>query len=130
MKNRTTRTTLTTTLSRTLLALACWAGTGPAHASEGQLDKDLIRRIVRAHMPEITKCYEAALVRAPAATGQIVIDFTVGVQGSVTGTEVGSTEIADSELTGCMQTAIKRWLFPRPEGGSVVVHYPFQFTPG
>ncbi len=102
----------------------------PAHAAEGKLDKDLIRRVVRAHIPEIRACYNQALARDPNAAGNIVIDFTIGEQGRVTSTAVGSSDFEDAAVPQCMRTAIGGWLFPKPEGGAVDVSYPFLLEPG
>ena len=103
---------------------------GPARAAEGQLDKDLIRRVVRAHLPEIRHCYNQALALDPEARGSVVIDFTIGVEGKVTHTALAASDMKDAAVPTCMREAIGRWLFPKPEGGAVQVSYPFVLEPG
>jgi len=104
---------------------------GPAQAGEGQLDKDLIRRVVRAHLPEIRTCYNEGLARKPELAGKLTVDFTVGPDGHVSGSEIqaGST-VGDATVEACIQSTVLKWLFPKPDGGSVAVSYPFELAPG
>jgi len=118
-------------LNTTALALAslvtvapgCWA---PA---EGQLDQDLVRRVVRAHLPETRQCYEGVLASDADASGVMAIDFTIGTDGEVTEAIVLGGDFPDPAMQTCMREAVLRWKFPRPEGGPVVVSYPFLFVP-
>jgi outer membrane biosynthesis protein TonB len=114
----------------TLLACAFATAASPASAGEGTLDKDLIRRVVRAHIPEIRHCYNQALTRDPTAQGKVVIDFTIGEDGKVVASKVSSSDMADQDAPRCMSDAVLRWSFPRPDGGQVVVSYPFVLEPG
>jgi TonB family protein len=119
-----------------LLVLSVIACAGPARAGEvvakveGSLDKDLIRRVVRAHIPEIRFCYNAALERDPKAEGRVIVDFTIGTEGRVTESKIGESTLADAEATECMRVAVARWSFPKPDGGTVAVSYPFVLEPG
>jgi TonB family protein len=114
-----------------LLALTAALCAAPvdAHAAEGSLDQDLIRRVVRAHGPEIEACYEAALDRDAEANGIVLVAFTIGTSGEVTAATIEQSDIADRTLHACMRGAVQKWLFPRPEGGSVEVRYPFVLVP-
>ncbi|PCC73048.1 hypothetical protein SAMN02745121_06490 [Nannocystis exedens] len=107
------------------LCVACFG----AQAAQGSLDDDLIRRVVRAHGPEIEACYAAALERDAQANGVVLVAFTIGTAGEVTATKVESSDIGDQTLHACMREAVGGWLFPRPEGGSVEVDYPFVLVP-
>jgi TonB family protein len=114
-----------------LLALTATLCTLPvdAHAAEGKLDDDLIRRVVRAHSPEIDACYSEALDRDAEANGIVLVAFTIGTEGKVTASTVERSDIADQALHTCVSDAVRGWLFPRPEGGSVEVRYPFVLVP-
>jgi outer membrane biosynthesis protein TonB len=112
------------------LAIMACSGTVRAGDAEGTLDKDLIRRVVRAHIPEIRECYNAALQADPEARGKVVIDFTIGEEGKVTQAGVASSDMKDAAAPACMANAINGWLFPKPDGGSVKVSYPFVLEPG
>jgi outer membrane biosynthesis protein TonB len=40
---------------------------------------------------------------------------------------IKSSDIKDSQLSTCVQAAIRLWKFPAPKGGSVTITYPFVF---
>ncbi|PCC68205.1 AgmX/PglI C-terminal domain-containing protein [Nannocystis exedens] len=103
------------------------AGTGTV----GRLDKDIIRRIVQAHVAEVRLCYNQGLARHPNLKGRVVIDFTVGGDGKVADAASRESSVADGAVPECITAAVRRWVFPRPEGGgSVKVTYPFVLEPG
>lgn len=101
----------------------------PKAVVDGALDKDLIRRIVRAHIGEVRYCYNEGLEHDPELAGRVVVDFVIGAEGKVT------RSAADSDMEGdvpdCIATAVSHWLFPRPaDGEDVSVKYPFVLEPG
>ncbi|HEY0133910.1 MAG TPA: AgmX/PglI C-terminal domain-containing protein [Nannocystis sp.] len=118
------------TIIHTLLGFVALTCTTPASAAEGQLDKDQISGVVKAHISEIRACYNQALSKDPQASGKIVIDFTIGDKGTVTKTAVAESSMKDAAVPTCMSAAIEGWLFPKPDGGSVEVTYPFVLEPG
>jgi TonB family protein len=98
---------------------------------EGSLDKDIIRRIVRAHIDEIRHCYNQGLTKDPALTGRVTIEFTIAATGSVSASVVADSTVSDADVGTCAAKAVERWKFPKPEdGGNVVVKYPFVLEPG
>jgi hypothetical protein len=98
---------------------------------QGALDKDIIRRIVRAHINEVRYCYNQALARDPNAKGRVAVQFTIGGTGKVPSAVVQETTMKDAGVGNCIAQAVKRWTFPKPEGGgSVIVTYPFVLEPG
>lgn len=97
---------------------------------KGALDKDIIRRIVRAHINEIRVCYDKGLLKDAALAGKVVVDFTIGSTGKVTASSISSTTLSDKTVGTCIAGAVKRWKFPSPMGGGVVlVKYPFSLDP-
>lgn len=102
----------------------------PAAAGGGSLDKDLIRRVIRAHIPEIRVCYNEGLQRDPQMAGKLMVDFEISTSGEVSRSEIASSTVNDAKVEACVAAAVKRWLFPRPDGGSVEVSYPFELEPG
>lgn len=113
-----------------LTIIACSSGTVRAGEAKGTLDKDEIRKVVRDRIVEIRHCYNQALVADPEAKGRVVIDFTIGEQGTVTHATVASSDMQDKAAPACMRDAIHSWTFPKPSGGSVAVSYPFVLEPG
>ena len=103
---------------------------GPVKPLSGALDKDVIRRIVRAHINEVRYCYNQALARDPNAKGRVSVTFTIGGDGKVRRAELGESTLPDVTASQCIATAVRRWTFPKPEGGDVNVTYPFVLEPG
>lgn len=101
------------------------ATVGPA------LDKDIIRRIVRAHINEVRHCYKQGLVNDPDLSGEVKVRFSIHPTGLVEGSTVKSTTVSDPKVGTCIAKAVKHWKFPEPTGGArVKVTYPFQLSPG
>ena len=91
----------------------------------GSLDKELIRRIIRRHINEVKFCYERELTRTPNMEGRVMINFTIGPTGTVAASMVQSSTLGNPAVEQCIAVAVRRWEFPRPQGGIVVVTYPF-----
>jgi TonB family protein len=98
---------------------------------KGSLDKDIIRRIVRAHINEVRHCYNKLLVKEPTAEGKVTVSFTIDATGKVSVSSVTDNTTGNDDVAECIAKAVKRWTFPRPTGGGVVtVSYPFVLSPG
>jgi Ca-activated chloride channel homolog len=92
----------------------------------GSLDTVIIKRIVRNHLNEVRHCYNQGLVSDPTLGGRVVIEFVIDAVGKVTSAVVGSSELGDVKVGQCIAAAVKRWTFPKSQGGGpVVVRYPF-----
>lgn len=104
----------------------------PTEPVVGALDKDVIRRVVRAHINEIRDCYNLGLATDPALAGRIAIEFVIGPSGAVEqATATDTTGFADPAVPNCIADAILTWTFPEPRGGArVTVSYPFNLVPG
>jgi tetratricopeptide (TPR) repeat protein len=103
---------------------------GPAQV-RGSLDVAPIRRIVRRHLNEVRFCYERELMRKPGLAGRIAIQFTIadGEQaGAVIAASIQHSTMNDDAVEQCVVQAVRRWEFPRPMNGSVIVTYPFVFA--
>jgi hypothetical protein len=97
----------------------------------GNLDKDIVRRIVRAHINEVRSCYNAGLTKDPALGGRVEVQFVIADTGKVSSSVVGSTTLGDPDVGKCIALAVKRWTFPKPQGGGEVqVMYPFILESG
>ena len=97
---------------------------------KGALDKDIIRRIVRAHINEVRSCYNATLTKDPNASGSIAIKFLIDAHGKVMVAKVQSNDTGYDDLGKCIAKKVERWKFPKPKGSTVEVVYPFKLTPG
>lgn len=98
---------------------------------DGPMDKDIIRRIVRAHINEVRYCYNQGLEQDPALAGRVAVQFKIGAQGKVEEATVASSDLDSEEVSSCIAGAVKRWKFPKArDGQSVVITYPFVLEPG
>jgi hypothetical protein len=97
------------------------------------LDRYAVRRIVRAHINDVRRCYNRGIERHPKLAGRVVIAFEISGTGKVSSSAVKATtlEPVDEEVPGCIAEAVERWTFPEPSTSATVsVVYPFQLSPG
>src|SRR6185312_2380187 len=111
-----------------LLLLALAASAPPP---TGSLDKEVIRGVIRSHVGDVQRCYQAELVKTPDLFGKIMVKFTIAASGDVSESAVESSTTRNLPVETCTAAAVRRWRFPKPEGGGIViVSYPFVLTPG
>ena len=99
---------------------------------QGALDRDIIRRIVRAHINEVRACYNAELTRDPNAKGTSKIQWTIGPDGKVTELKVEEgSSLNDEGLNACITEKVKGLDFPKPASGEpTTLPFPFNLEPG
>ncbi|PIE18685.1 MAG: hypothetical protein CSA65_04215 [Proteobacteria bacterium] len=96
--------------------------------TKGALDKELIRREVRRHRNEVRFCYQRELQNSPKLGGRLIVQFTIGGKGQVLLSRVQASTLSSAPVETCVVKAVRRWSFPKPAGGGiVVVSYPFSF---
>lgn len=96
----------------------------------GSLSKEVIRRVVRRHINEVSFCYEQRLAKRPDLEGRVTINFIISQSGAVQSSQVKESTLGDGQAESCIAQAVRRWTFPAPEGGGiVVVNYPFLLNP-
>ena len=95
----------------------------------GSLDKEIIRRIVRRNINQVRYCYTQGLATRPSLEGRAVVQFTIAPTGQVLASVLQSSTLNAVAVESCVVNAVKRWEFPKPDGGGlVIVSYPFQFN--
>lgn len=98
---------------------------------QGQLDRELIERVIRQHRREIVSCYETELQRNPTIEGRVTVSFVIDPSGQVARSGIGSTTLNNKNVEECITLRVRRWRFPEPKGGGIVtVNYPFTFVSG
>ncbi|HEY7370669.1 MAG TPA: AgmX/PglI C-terminal domain-containing protein [Polyangia bacterium] len=96
----------------------------------GNLDKEIVRRIIRRHINEVRYCYDQQLARFPGLRGRVMVQFTIAASGQVIASVLQNSTVANGAVENCIVMAVRRWEFPKPLGGSIViVSYPFVLTP-
>lgn len=93
----------------------------------GGMSREEVKRIIDQHLDEITRCYETALVANPSLMGRVVFEWKILMSGKVGEVSIKSSTINSSDIHACIQSSIKSWEFPQPDGSEVIVSYPFIF---
>jgi hypothetical protein len=109
---------------------ACDADCVIAHGGRsGSLDKEVIRAEIRAHLAEVTDCYDGFGLAFPEAKGAMRVKFGIAPSGAVQTSCLVSSELNAPPMDRCVLDRLLNWAFPAPEGGGwVIVTYPFVFT--
>ncbi len=94
----------------------------------GSLDREIIRRIIAKHRPEVKYCYEKELVKHKDLMGKVVVTFIIAGTGRVIKAYIKQSTMGNKAVEQCIVSRVKRWKFPQPKGGGIVeVTYPFIF---
>jgi len=99
-------------------------------STRGSLDREIVRRIIRRHINEVKYCYEQELVKKPSLGGRLMVQFTISGAGQVITSVLVDSSMHNAKVESCTVQAVRRWEFPHPEGGGlVIVTYPFVLAP-
>jgi hypothetical protein len=92
----------------------------------GDLDKNVIRRVMHAHVGAMRACYEKEIIASPTLAGNVELTFTIAKDGTVE--KASASGLAN--VKDCVVRQVERFKFPAPKGGGVVkVRYPLFFKP-
>lgn len=95
----------------------------------GSLSKEVIRRTIGRHINEVRYCYEQELNARPDLQGRVTTKFIIAPTGAVQTAAVEKSELGNAKVEQCITQAVRRWSFPAPEGGGIViVSYPFMLS--
>jgi TonB family protein len=97
----------------------------PGAATQGHLASSAIASVIATKVSGINYCYES--YGLPAATGKVVVNFTIGTTGEVVQYSIESSTLNNHDVEQCMLRMLRRWRFTEPAGGEVNVSYPFYF---
>ena len=89
--------------------------------------RDMIRRRVHEHLPELEALYSAAYRRDPAIRGKLLVRFRIDPSGRVVRAEHGGSPLQDDRFVESVLTKIRGWAFDPTDGRTVEVLYPFVF---
>lgn len=103
-------------------------GDGPREVIGNGLDKDVVMSVIRRHQSEIKFCYEKELQQNAKLAGKIAITWTIDASGAISDAQVAESGVDNTNVEACMLERIRRWKFPEPKGGGVVViTFPWVF---
>jgi outer membrane biosynthesis protein TonB len=99
----------------------------PPGAPAGPLDRESIRREIRARLKPIRRCYERRLADDETLQGTTKVTFAIGADGRVTSSVAAGF---DAAVGTCVAQIVEGIRFPIPAGGGTLrVSYPFAFRP-
>lgn len=97
----------------------------------GGLDVATIRRMIRRRLLELKYCYASVgLPSNPRLQGLVKVAFTIARTGIVGSVAITQTTLKHGGTERCVQSAVRRWRFPKPEGQMPFVTQTFRFEPG
>ena len=97
-------------------------------AAKGSISREDVARVINSHMNEVQSCYERALMSNPSLRGKLTVEWTIQSSGQVSGVKQKFSTLQSAQVASCIMSKLKRWRFPKPRGGVVVVSYPFNFA--
>lgn len=109
-------------------------GGGFEESFDGTIDKEAIRRVIRAKKHELQSCYERALntmEKGKKLEGKIVLGWEIIAKGQARNVKVKSSSLGNTQVENCVRDRLASWTFPEPPPGLVaeVQAYPFVFNP-
>ena len=108
----------------------CEAPDGGPPCLRGDIDKEIIRRIIRRHVGDVRGCYEPELAKTPQLGGRILVQFTIAAKGDVTSSSLAGSTMHAPLVESCIVKAVQTWQFPALlHGGTMNVTYPFTLSP-
>ena len=93
----------------------------------GFLSREQIERVVRRHQRGIRYCYERQLGDDPTLAGRVSVNWTIDLDGRVSSSSITENTMGDRTVESCILREVGRMRFDQPDGGMVVVTYPFTF---
>jgi hypothetical protein len=102
---------------------------GSGESFSGTIDREAIRRVLKANERTIKSCYERQLNRKPDLFGKLVLTWDIAEGGRALNVHVGSNELGNAEVANCIMDKLKNWKFPDPPANQTVeVSYPWFFS--
>lgn len=109
-------------------------GGGFEESFDGTIDKEAIRRVIRAKKHELQSCYERVLntmEKGSRLEGKIILSWEIIDKGQARNVKVKSSTLGNAKVENCIRDRLASWTFPEPPAGLVaeVQAYPFVLNP-
>ena len=75
----------------------------------------------------IRSCYEKELKKDRTLQGHLTAQFEIDLDGTVKTARILKDTVDNHTVRSCVIGRLKRLKFDAPEGGTVLVSYPFEF---
>lgn len=103
---------------------------GEEMVMEGGLSQAVIRATIAKYLSQVRACYEFGLQKWPGLAGTVATKFEIGSNGRLNYSKISRSTLGNQQVENCIIRNMKKWQFPRPEGGvRVKVNYPFLLRP-
>jgi len=89
--------------------------------------REMIRKRVRDHLPELEGIYTEALRRNPDLRGKLVVRFRIDPSGKILRAEPAGDDLRDPAFVNSIIEKIRAWSFEPTGGRAVEILYPFLF---
>ena len=101
----------------------------------GTIDREAVRRVVKAHLNQIQSCYTRELNKLDRAkraelSGKVILKWDIVERGAAKNVKVTSSTLNNKSIEECIKERLATWQFPEPPTGLVgEVTYPFLLKP-
>ncbi len=86
-----------------------------------------VKAVVLSASSDISRCVEVQHNRQPGKTGQLVVQWSIGINGKVSKVKLVSEELKGTYIASCMTPVVKRLVFPKHTVVGDPVVFPFKF---
>lgn len=93
---------------------------------KGELDSEIVRRVIRRHANQIRFCLAKRLASDPNASGLLTLRLVIARDGAVAKADATGVH---PEVGACVSSRAMTWAFPKPKSGVVLVSQPINMSP-
>jgi hypothetical protein len=104
--------------------------TGPIEVERtDEIDPRKLQEFINARRPAMQGCFERALLHNGGLKGgKVSVRLMLGAKGRVTSLAIEEDSLGSAEVSGCMTTLMRRWIFPVDPSDELPVSVPFIFA--
>jgi hypothetical protein len=96
--------------------------------AKGSISREEVARVINDHIREVQYCYEKTLISNAGLSGKLVIEWAIDQGGAVSKVRQKMSTLENPAVFDCISSKLRHWSFPKPQGGVVIVSYPFIFN--
>ncbi|MEP7119326.1 MAG: AgmX/PglI C-terminal domain-containing protein [Byssovorax sp.] len=94
---------------------------------DGVFDREAVRAVITAALPDLEACYRPALAYAPELWGRLGIRFHLTEKGKLDEAFEVESQFPDENVSLCALRAARKLKFPKAEGGEIRFVVPLRF---
>lgn len=102
---------------------------GPEEQYLGDVDRQVVRTVIRGISKEIRACYVSGVGRGGGSFGKLVLSFDIAGTGGVSQVRVKTTTLKNSSVESCLTALVGRQTFSGVPADAVAqVEFPVTFN--